>query len=232
MGTQSLRRRWVVLVTAGELTGFGLPALAGIWSSAMPSAVQLPVMTSAGLFEGAVLGLAQAAVLGRVLPHFRLRAWVAATSLGAAGAWFLGMLPSTTHGIWSGWPVGWTLVAAVLLGTALLCSIGTAQALVMPRGMPQTHTWVAWTAAGWCAGLTAFGVVAPPMWHQGQAALVTVFIGLAGGVAMALAMAAVTGAGVVRLVARAHGDAVEPARSLTGIWSGGGVAGGGGEKVP
>jgi hypothetical protein len=147
-----------------------------------------------------MLGLAQAAVLRHARVSVDSRAWIVATSLAAAVAWFLGMLPSTTHDTWSTWPVPWVVVAASVLGTALLASIGTAQALVLPRGTRGRWAWVAWTALGWCAGLTAFSVVAPPLWQPDQAAWLLVLIGVAGGLAMAVAMAAVTGLGAVRLV--------------------------------
>ena len=61
-----------------------------------------------------------------------------------------------------------------------------------------------WTALGWCAGLTAFSVVAPPLWQPGQPIWLLTVIGVAGGLAMAVAMAAVTGVGAVRLVDRAR----------------------------
>jgi Ca2+-transporting ATPase len=115
------------------------------------------------------------------------------------------MLPAATHDIWSTWPVGWTVVAGTGGGVALLCSIGLAQAWATPREVRRTATWVGWTALGWGAGLTAFGVIAPPLWHEGQAPWVLTLIGLCGGLAMAFAMAAVTGLGAVRLVARGTG---------------------------
>ena len=94
---------------------------------------------------------------------------MAATSAAAGLAWLLGMFPSATQVTWSTWPVGGVAVAAALLGAVLLMSIGTAQALVMPAGTPRAHTWIWWTTLGWRAGPVAFSVLAPPMWHVGQA---------------------------------------------------------------
>ena len=74
----------------------------------------------------------------------------------------------------------------------------------MPAGTRGRLAWVGWTALGWCAGLTAFSVVAPPLWQPGQPTWLLTVIGVAGGLAMALAMAAVTGVGAVRLVDRAR----------------------------
>ena len=196
-------RRWLVLVAVGELVGFAVPAAVGITASELAAGAQLAMMPIAGLFEGAALGFAQLVVLRPSWPALRGRAWVLATSLGAALAWFLGMLPSTTHDSWATWPAVWVAVTATMLGTALLATIGTAQALAMPAGTPGRLAWVGWTALGWCAGLAAFSLVAPPLWQPGQPAWLLVLIGVAGGLVMALAMAAVTGVGAVRLVDRA-----------------------------
>jgi hypothetical protein len=201
-GSGVLWRRWVVFVSAGELLGFVAPGLLGVWSRSMSSAAQLSMLVAGGIVEGAALGLAQALVLRRVLPGFRTAAWVAATSAAAAVAWLLGMLPSSTHAAWSTWPVGAVTLAATVLGAVLLLSIGTAQAFVLPAATGRMRTWIGWTATGWGAGLVAFSLVAPPLWHDGQAAALTVLIGAAGGTAMATVMAGVTGVGVVRLSGR------------------------------
>ena len=219
MGRRALWQRWLVLVTAGELAGFSLPAAVGVWSAGAPPRTQLLAMTTAGLFEGALLGLAQAVVLQRVLPGFRPLAWIAVTSLAAAAAWFLGMLPAFTHDHWSTWPVAWTMLAGAGGGGLVLCSIGLAQAWATPRRVRRVATWVGWTALGWGAGLTAFAVIAPPLWHEGQEPWTLTLIGLCGGLAMAVVMAAVTGLGAVRLVARAHdpeGERDRPGLTVTG----------------
>jgi hypothetical protein len=113
------------------------------------------------------------------------------------------MLPSTAHSIWSAWTPAWIALTGTVLGVLLLASIGTAQALVMPPGTTKPFTWIGWTALGWCAGLTAFSVVAPPLWHAGQPGWQLATIGIAGGSAMAFVMAAVTGIGVLRFTRRA-----------------------------
>ena len=96
--------RWVLLVTLGEAVGFSVPAAAGVAVTAVswgPLATLL-AMVLAGSVEGAALGIAQADCLFRwgVLPVRRW--WVAVTSIGAAVAWSLGMLPSILGGLrWS-----------------------------------------------------------------------------------------------------------------------------------
>ena len=194
----------MLLVSAGELAGFCAPGALGVLTRDMSSGAQLSMLVAGGIVEGAALGGAQALVLRRVLPRFRPIAWVVATSVAAGFAWLLGMLPAATQATWSTWPTAGVVVAATLLGAVLLLSIGTAQALVMPAGTPGAYTWIWWTALGWCAGLATFSVVATPLWHEGQAPALTVLIGVAGGAAMAVVMAAVTGVGMVRLCARAQ----------------------------
>ena len=105
-------RRWVVVVAVGELVGFAVPALVGILTRDASPRAQLVLMPAAGLVEGAMLGLAQAVVLRRAWPALQARRWVVATSVAAALAWFLGMLPSTTHDAWSTWPTIWVAVTA------------------------------------------------------------------------------------------------------------------------
>jgi len=195
-----LWRRCVVVVTVGELTGFVVPAVTGVMSAGWPAGAQLVGLVAAGAVEGTVLGAAQAQVLRSVLPGLRSRAWVLATAGGAALAWLLGMLPSVAYGWWSTWPVPLAVAVALPLGAALLLSIGTAHALVLPAdAAPEARRWVAFTVLGWCAGLVVFALVSTPWWHEGQPTWQIVGIGLVGGVAMAATMASVTGLAVLRL---------------------------------
>jgi hypothetical protein len=104
--------RWVLVVTLGEAVGFAVPAAvgAGVSAAGWGPLPTLIVMVLAGSVEGALLGAAQADCLyrWRVLPL--RRRWIVATSLGAAVAWSLGMLPSTVGGL------NWTGGTVVLVG--------------------------------------------------------------------------------------------------------------------
>ncbi len=218
----ALWRRWVLLVGLGELIGFAAPGVMGVWAQNRSTGSQVTLLVVGGMLEGAALGVAQALVLRRVLPGFRVNAWVGATAGAAGFAWLLGMLPSATHSSWSSWPPAWIVLGGVVLGLLLLASIGTAQALVLPPGTAKPFVWVGWTALGWCAGLAAFTVVAPPLWQEGQPRWQLVAIGLAGGAVMAFTMAAVTGLGVVRFRCRPVGpgddtDSLTGARTLSSV---------------
>lgn len=205
----TLWRRWVVVVTVGEFTGFLAPALAGVWILDGADGRKLLALTAAGFVEGAVLGWSQAIVLRRVLPSLRMAPWIVATSVGAAVAWLIGMLPSTTHNMWSTWPAAVLVVGAAVLGILLVCAIGTAQVLVMPAAVKPAHRWIGWTALGWCGGLVTFGLVVTPLWHEGQPRWQTLIVGLAGALLMAALMAAITGVGVVGLSSRAAGTGMQ-----------------------
>jgi hypothetical protein len=128
----TLKRTWIGRVAVGELVGFTVPALAGASLAAASMEAQVAGLVAAGAVEGAVLGLAQASVLVRVLPTVSRCRWVVATAGAAAFAWLLGMLPASTHRVWSDWPRGVVLAVAIPLGLLLLVSVGVAQACVLP----------------------------------------------------------------------------------------------------
>jgi hypothetical protein len=55
------------------------------------------------------------------------------------------------------------------MGTVLLlCSMGTAQWLVLRRIEVDAPWWIGVTAAAWVAGLAVFLAVATPLWREGQ----------------------------------------------------------------
>jgi hypothetical protein len=199
--------RWLVLVTTGELVGFCVPAAVGAVTTTAPAALTYVLLVVAGTVEGAVLGLAQSRVLRQAVPGLDARAWVRATAVGAAAAYLVGMLPSTTYPLWRDWPVSLTVGTGAVLAVVLLLSIGVAQATVLRRYDDRAGSWVAATALAWLAGLTVFSLVAMPLWREGQSTALVVAIGVLGGLAMALAMAAVTGVMVLRL---SRGPAAHP----------------------
>lgn len=192
----TLKGRWIRRVTLGELVGFTAQALAGVALAEASVGAQVAGLMGAGAVEGAVLGLAQASILVQVLPALSRRRWVYATAGGAAFAWLLGMLPAATHGVWSGWPLAITVAVGIPIGLVLLVSIGVAQASVLPIWRLR---WVALTSVAWCAGLTVFTALTTPLWQPGQSTALLFTIGLVGGAAMALVMAATTAQALPRL---------------------------------
>lgn len=149
--TGTLRRRWVMAVTAGESAGFVIPAAAGgvMAVAGTPTFIVYPVMVAAGACEGALLGVGQSIGFGPAL--VRRPAWVAVTALGAAVAWSIGLLPSTIAGFDPGLPasVPWIIAGALLL----LVSIPALQWLVLRRAIRRAFWWVPANAGAWAAGI-------------------------------------------------------------------------------
>jgi hypothetical protein len=198
--TQRLWWRWTGWVTAGEALGFSIPAVVGASTASLRAPVAAGGLLLAGACEGAILGAAQAHVLTDALPGVPRRRWIAATSAGAVLAWSIGLLPSVLPDGVSGWGRPAQVVAAVVLGTLLLLSIGLAQWGVLRRCVDRAGRWIAITAVGWLAGLAAFMAVATPLWHDGQMVAVTALIGGVAGLIMAATVAAVTGLGLTWLM--------------------------------
>lgn len=193
----------MLLVSAGEAAGFLVPVgvvLAGAGHLSGPAG--LAVLLAAGAAEGVLLGAAQAAVLHRVLEGFPRRDWVLRTAAAAVLAWALGLAPSTWATGVLDWPVTVQAVLSLVGAGVLLASIGVAQWTVLRRSVPRAGRWIAWTAAGWLAGLAVFTAVTTPLWQPGQSPALVAAVGVLGGVLMALAMAAVTGRGVLDLLPR------------------------------
>jgi hypothetical protein len=200
--------RWVLWTAAAEVAGFAAPAVAGVATADRAGAAQYVPLVAAGAVEGAALGAGQAHVLREVLPGLRVRAFVVATSVAAAVAYAVAMLPAAWHPAFAGLPVPVLLLLAVLGGGVLLASIGTGQWLVLREVVPRSASWVLTTALAWLAGLVVFLGVAMPWWHEGQSAAATVAVGLVAAALMAFTAAAVTGTALLRLLVRDR----EPAR--------------------
>lgn len=196
---RELLRRWLLVVTLGEVAGFALPAVVGPLTSDRSAAVSYPALVAAGLVEGAVLGWAQWSVARRRLPALSRRRWVGLTSVGAAAAYAIALLAPAFWDSLSEWAIGLQVVVFALGGTLLLLTIGAAQWVELRRHVPRASRWIAVTALAWCLALAVFFTVATPLWQEGQAFWLTLAIGVMAGLAMALTMAAVTGWGLVRL---------------------------------
>lgn len=189
--------RWVLLVTLAEAAGFMVPA-AGMALTAASSRpiLTLVTMVLAGSVEGAVLGSAQADCLyrWRVLPA--RRRWVAATSVGAAVAWSLGMLPSTLGGM--SWTSG-TAVAVVAGGLMLLTSLPLAQYFVLRDYVRQPILWIPINMVAWLLGI-AWTLLPSPWVDQSTPTGTLILVYSVSGLCMAATVATVTGLGMIRLL--------------------------------
>ncbi|WP_328325731.1 hypothetical protein OHA70_36285 [Kribbella sp. NBC_00382] len=197
---RELTRLWFWNVTIAEFFGFAVPALIGTSTRDFPAVISLPALLIAGAVEGTLLGLGQASVLRLALPHLPRRRWIVSTSVAAALAYLIGLSPSLLADRVSHWPVVVLAGAGFSLGVILLASIGTAQWLILRTEVPKAQIWIIATAAAWLVGLGVFLGFAMPLWRPGQPQLLTVGIGLAGGLLMAATTSAITAIAIRRLV--------------------------------
>ena len=197
--------RWVSRVTLGEAAGFLFPVLVVLSGADDPAAGPwLAALLLAGAAEGAVLGWAQSSVLVTLIPGLSRTDWILRTAMAAVVAWGIGLGPSTWAAGIADLPVIAVVVLAVTAGVVLLCSIGLAQWTVLRRHVPAALRWIAWTAGAWVVALGVFTAVTTPLWQPDQGAVTVSLIGVLGGLLMAAAMAAVTGVGLLRLLACAR----------------------------
>ena len=191
-------RYWLFWVTVGEVVGFLAPVLAQFTFAG--SSVRVPALILAGAVEGTVLGWTQANVLRSRLPALSRSRWVGATALGAAVAWFIGLLPAEWADVWQRWPLPAQVVAGAVGALVLLCSLGVAQLFELRRHLTGAGWWVLGSALAWATGLLVFFAVATPLWQPGQPGWLTLLVGVLAGVLMAVSMALVTGLVVRRLL--------------------------------
>ena len=213
----STYRRWLIATTVGELAAFSIPtAVWGLTALAGFSdrAAYLPVVL-AGAGEGAVLGFAQSRALRHDLPALAPHAWVGATAAAGALGWAVGLAPSAFHDVLAGLPA--VVLAGLGAGAAvvLLGSIGAAQAVVLRQHVHHAGRWVAANALAWLAGLPvvfAAFALAPEDPPIARAA-----VAIAGGAGMGLAVAAVTGRALVRLLRTPRHRPPQPLRRRAAV---------------
>jgi hypothetical protein len=191
---------WFWTVTAAEFVGFAVPACVGAVTADARAAVSVPALLVAGAIEGSMLGWGQVSALRRVLPGMSRRPWIVATATGAVLAYAIGLLPSTFASSVGSWSVAVLVPGAVLLGIALLASIGTAQWLVLRHHIADAFGWIGATALAWLVGLGVFLGFATPLWRAGQPIALTIAIGIGGGLLMAATTSLLTGVALRRLL--------------------------------
>jgi len=193
---------WLAWVTVAETLGFLVPILTHLTASLFVRDFIFPLLVGAGAVEGAVLGWAQAHVLKPPVPDLSGRRWTILTSLGAAAAWGIGMLPSAAVAVWERWPAPVQVLAGALAGLALLGSVGAAQSVELRRHFRGSLPWVLGNGAAWGVGLLIFLAISTPLWQPGQPPAVIALIGVAAGIGMAAGMAAVSGLVMEQLIDR------------------------------
>jgi hypothetical protein len=190
--------RWVLVVTVGEAIGFLVPAVVGaaVTAAAWAPLPTLIAMVLAGSVEGAVLGAAQSDCLHRwgVLPL--RRRWIAATSLGAAVAWSLGMLPVMVGGL--NRTIG-TVVLVGIGGLILLSSLPLAQYFVLHDHVKRALLWIPINVVAWLLGISWTLVPSPWVDQSTPPGILILIYGIAG-LCMAATVALITGVGLTRLL--------------------------------
>lgn len=179
-------RRWILLVSIGEASGFAVAAAVAIltivWGT--PEPWRLLLVIGAGAVEGAALATGQYAAMGSRRP--RRVVWVGATAAAASLAWLIGMLPSALA-------PDIDLAAAVPLlvigGLALLATIPVAQWMALHR--ERTARWIPVTMAAW---LVAIAWTAAPSPFVDESSPIVLVAGLyvVAGILMAVTVASLT----------------------------------------
>ena len=192
-GAGQFYRRWVGWTVAGEAAGFAVAATAGALAATqdLPRTPEFALLVSAGSIEGVLLGAGQAMAMRRLqLPPGILRRWPVVTSVAAAVAWSIGLLPSSIPNIpWSS-PATW-LVAA-FLGAALLLSIPTAQYLLLRAAIPTARRWIWVNVLAWWLGL-CWTFAPSPLVDASTPIFALIGIYAVAGVLMAVTVAVITG---------------------------------------
>ena len=189
--------RWVLVVTLGEAVGFTVPAAVGVAvTGSWGPLATLVAIVLAGSVEGAMLGAAQADCLYRWQVLRVRRWWIAATSVGAAVAWSLGMLPSTLNLRWT----AATAVAAGVGGLVLLTSLPLAQYFVLRNHVRRAVLWIPINIAAWLLGIAWTLAPSPVVDESTPTGALIMIYGIAG-FCMAATVAVVTGVGIDSAVA-------------------------------
>lgn len=213
-----LYRRWVLANGWSECIGLGATGLLGWWVMRVtgePSSIvavlgtALLAVLGGMVFEGLLVGYAQARVLHGHNPAFRSGRWILATAIGAGIAWLLGMIPSTAMALagpaaaggeppaWLTGPAQYLLAAA--MGFVLGPILAIPQMLVLRHTVRRAGRWIPANALAWAIGMPVifFGAGAVP--HETRAIVAIMILGLTCLVA-GLAVGAVHGLFLVKLL--------------------------------
>jgi hypothetical protein len=198
----------------GEMVGLGLSGtltVALVFSNdqrlgVAPGALLTIVLCA--LIEGSAVGLLQHRAMQPALPNLRRNDWWLWTTLGAALAWTLGMLPSTligmsqevTPGVQPAEPSqAVTLLLAAAMGLVAGPILGVGQWYALRRQVAHAWRWIPAQSAAWALGMPLIFLmvdrIAPGAFTIADALLAAVMLFLTGAV-----VGAVHGLVLVRLV--------------------------------
>lgn len=139
------------------------------------------------LFEGILVGSAQARVLRARDPGFLSGHWILATAIGAGVAWLLGMIPSTAMALAgpsvAGTPPAWLdgllqYLLAAAMGLVLGPILSIPQMFVLRRYAPRARRWVLANALAWAVGMPVVFLGAGAVPHETSAVAAMVIVGL------------------------------------------------------
>jgi hypothetical protein len=212
---------WIAANAVSEAVGLGttfvigfavaplLDRLSGVASTLASVVLAIALGT---VLEGVVVGAAQESVLRSSLPRLRRGSWTAATALGAALAWALGMIPSaivalTSSGLASGPttepPVEVKMLLAAALGLIAGPILGIAQWTVLRWHVNRAGRWLWANALAWAVGmpLIFLGMDVVP-WSGHPAVLMLSIYGVCG--ATGLVVGAIHGRVLLQLLNRSQ----------------------------
>lgn len=200
MRRQGVWLEWTLATAGAETIGYAAAAVL----FGLPAG---PIL--AGMVEGTLLGLAQAAVLRRRLRSFPGATWWLLTAVVATAGWgstsaFGGAEGGAEPGPWL------TALLGAGLGVGMGVLMGAGQWLVLRRRLAPAWRWIPASALGWGLGMVpAMEVAALPATSPGVFGLL--LLGAVGGFLMGAAVGLVTGWQLVRLVPAPPNRVVSPA---------------------
>jgi len=215
----SLWSRWVLANALAETLGLGGTFAAGFAlfaglpepQTTLAAIGQALLMTSSGLFEGLIVGLAQWHVLRTAFGRLARRTWVVATILGAVIAWACGSLPMTVASLGAGGeqaaasePQGWVMaLLAAGMGAVAGLVLAYAQWRALRPHARGAGLWLPANALAWALGMPLIFVAVDLAQKAGSLA------GFVGVMAAAIALAgalvgAVHGVALVRLASQSR----------------------------
>ena len=134
------------------------------------------------------------------LVGFDRRSWVLATALAAS----LGLLPSSLGDRLTDISLAVLIPASVVLGFALLLSLGVAQWWVLRRYVRPAALWIPANVIAWLVGLGLSVPLMSVLLTEETTTPAAIAIGLGAGLVMGITVAAVTGGFLVRILRRSR----------------------------